>query len=284
MRNLLSAGFTRLWRSKAFWLSCMFLAGQVCLALWTDFMDHKQLGIVRSIDSCIFQFAMFLGLLMAVLCSLHLGTEYSDGTLRNKLIVGCKRRDIYVTNLIVLSTAAIVMCLSAIIPGLCMGVPLLGWFQMGTMKALVMMIGCLVLALCVTAILTLLSTLVTTRAVSAIVSLLMMLALMAVGVYSDSRLQAEPTITGMVITTTDEAGNIDWGNSVIQETPNPLYLPDGPVRDIYEFIHDFTPGGQMMQYASLSAQRPEMLIQYDAVIVIITTAIGIYLFKRKDLR
>lgn len=284
MRNLLSAGFTRLWRSKALWLSCVFLAGQTITAMHTRYNDRITLGVVNYIDGGFFSYVAFIGILIAVVCTLLLGAEYSDGAIRNKVVTGCKRRNIYLANLIVCSAAALIMSASSIISGLCVGVPLLGGFHMGAGRAVLFILGSLALALAYAAIFTLLAMLMTNRAVSAVAALLICLALMAFGVYVDSRLQAEPTIDGLVIHTTDEAGNIDWDNTVVEKEPNPLYLPEGPLRNAFDFLHDFTPGGQMMQYAAVSPKRPEVMIQYNAVIIIITTAIGVYLFKRKDLR
>ena len=284
MRNLISAGLNRLWRSKAFWLSCVFLAGETLTALRTRYNDRIELGVVNYIDGCFFSYVAFIGILIAMVCALLLGTDYSDGAIRNKVTVGCERRNIYLANLAVCSVAALAMCASAIIPGLCVGIPLLGSFHMGASRAVLFILGTLALALAYAAIFTLLSMLVTNRSVSAVAALLTALTLLAVGVYADSRLQAGPTIDGLVITTTDESGNIDWENSTTEKQPNPLYLPDGPLRNAYDFVHDFTPGGQVMQYASMSPKRPEIMIFYNAVIVIATTALGLFIFRRKDLK
>lgn len=37
----------------------------------------------------------FLGVVLAAFCSLYLGTEYQDGTLRNKVTAGYRREQIY---------------------------------------------------------------------------------------------------------------------------------------------------------------------------------------------
>ena len=284
MRNLLSAGLTRLWHSKTLWLSCLVLAAMDATAMWTRHRDRIELGVVNYIDGGFFCYVVLIGILAAVVSTLLLGTEYSDGTLRNKVVVGCKRRDIYLANLVLCSVASLLMCGAAIMAGLCVGLPLLGGFHMGAARAILFIVSTLALALGFTAIFTLLAMLVTNRTIAAVSALLLALTLMALGVYVDSRLQAEPTIDGMVIRTTDELGHIDWDNSVIEKEPNPLYLPEGPMRTFFEFLHDFTPGGQMMQYAAVSPKRPEVMIFYNVVIIALTTAIGLFLFKRKDLK
>lgn len=284
MRNLLSAGFTRLWRCKAFYLSCLVMALTGAMAMWTRYRDRVELGVVNYMDGGFFYYVVFLGILTAVVCALLLGVEYSDGTLRNKMVVGCRRRDIYLANLMVCSGAALILCAASILSGLCLGIPLLGGFHMGVPRALLFIAGTLSLAMAYAAIFTLLAMLVTNRAVSAVAAILLALALMAVGVYVDSRLQAEPTVDGLVIRTADEAGNIDWDNTLIEKEPNPLYIPEGPLRTFFDFLHDFTPGGQMMQYAAAAPKRAEVMIVYNLVIMAAATGLGLFLFRRKDLK
>lgn len=47
-----------------------------------------------------FIYALFVPLMVSLLTALFIGTDYSDGTMRNKLIAGHVRRKIYVANLI----------------------------------------------------------------------------------------------------------------------------------------------------------------------------------------
>lgn len=47
------------------------------------------------IDSAFFSVAIYIGIILSVFCSLFIRTEYSDGTIRNKLIVGQKRSAVY---------------------------------------------------------------------------------------------------------------------------------------------------------------------------------------------
>lgn len=51
-------------------------------------------------DSTIFIYALFVPLMVSLLTALFIGTDYSDGTMRNKLIAGHVRRKIYAANLI----------------------------------------------------------------------------------------------------------------------------------------------------------------------------------------
>ena len=50
-----------------------------------------------------------MGLVAAILTSMFIGSEYSDGTIRNKLVVGHSRMRIYLANLIVCSVACVLI-------------------------------------------------------------------------------------------------------------------------------------------------------------------------------
>ena len=106
MRNLLSAGFVRLWRSRALWLSCAVAAGYEIFSVLSRTPGVRE-GYTYSydLDGGFFLFSGLVGVLSALLCAFTVGPEYGYGALRNKLIAGHKRRDVYLTNLI-LSTAA----------------------------------------------------------------------------------------------------------------------------------------------------------------------------------
>lgn len=64
---------------------------------------------------------------------------------------------------------------------------------------------------------------------------------------------------------------------------NPNYLT-GTKRQVYEFLQDFTPGGQALQIASMDTDAPGRLAVYDAAILLLSTSCGIIFFRRKDLK
>ena len=277
MRNLLSAGFMRLWRSKVFWLSCLFLAGATVTAVWTRYSDKVQYGYVSNLDTAFLGYALFIAFLIPIVCALFIGVEYADGTVRNKMVCGHGRGNLYLSNLILCSAASLLMCTAAVAPGLCVGLPLLGGFAMGTTRAILFFFGVYALSLAWTALFTLLAMLVSSRTISVVAAMLLSLALIFAGAYLEGRLEAVPTIPTYTVTVN---GEIVEGEGY----PNPAYVPEGPVRDIFQFLRDFTPGGQTVQHVNQQAERPEVLIVYDAVLFVLSTGAGLLLFKRKDLK
>ena len=90
MSKLLSAGFIRLRKDKIFWIALIFMFGAGVFFPVMRYMDMQQSGYINNIDNGFFACALFIGIVMAVFCSLFIGTEYSDGTIRNKVVIGQK--------------------------------------------------------------------------------------------------------------------------------------------------------------------------------------------------
>lgn len=137
MNKLLSANFFRLRKNKCFWgsLAFMFVIGIASPLL--RYRDMKQSGYINNLDNGFFMCALFIGIILAVFCSLFIGTEHNDGTIRNKIIVGQKRETIYLSNMVTCSIIAITMCIVFFVPYLSVGIPLLGFF-VADMKMIVM--------------------------------------------------------------------------------------------------------------------------------------------------
>lgn len=106
MRNLLHANLRRMVRSKAFLLAVLVelaYTAFVVLVCW----DHYAAGTAKyTLESVLTAGYGLMGylpiptLIVAPLLSVHLGADYSDNTLRNKLIVGHTRTEVYLADLL----------------------------------------------------------------------------------------------------------------------------------------------------------------------------------------
>lgn len=277
MRSLLSAGFVRLWRSKTLWLSCAFLAAGTVIAIWTRYSDRIRYGYSSNLDTAFLGYALFIAFLIPIVCTLFIGTDYADGTIRNKVICGHGKNSLYLSNLILCCVGSLIMCTAAVVPGLALGLPLLGGFAMGPARTVLFFTGVYTLSLVWTALFTFLAMLVSSRTITAVAAMLLSLALLSAGAYLEGRLEARPTVQGYTLSVNGEVVEAE-------ESPNPAYLPEGPVRDAIQFLSDFTPGGQTLQHIQRTADRPALLIAYDGIIFAIATAAGVLLFRRKDLK
>lgn len=275
MSRLLSANFMRIKRSGVFWLCTAFMAG---LALVVQYFNYREIckGLSPALESDLFAYVPFSGIVAAVFISLFLGTEYSDGTIRNKVVIGHSRTSIYLSNLITTAVCAVVMCVIYLAVYSLVGIAAVGSFTAGAGELLKQVLCSLALASAFDAIFTLMALLNQNKAAAAVLCVLLAFVLLFAGSYTNNRL-AEPEFDGGYYM--DETGVLQEA----EETKNPRYL-DGTERKIYEFANDFLPGGQSIQIASGGAPEPWKLMGYSGVILAVVTAAGIRAFGRKNLR
>lgn len=113
MRNLLCANLRRMVRSRAFLIALLAELAYTALAVlscWDHCAagDQYTLEYVFTAGYVLLSYLPISTLILAPLLSLYLGADYSSGTLRNKLIVGHTRREVYLADLLacVLTAAA----------------------------------------------------------------------------------------------------------------------------------------------------------------------------------
>lgn len=274
MSKLLAANFIRLQKDKFFWIGMVFMFAAGIFFPVMRYMDMRQSQTINNIDDGFFGCALFIGVIMAVFCSLFIGTEHSDGTIRNKVIIGQKRVSIYLANFIISSIVSIVMCVMFFIPFLCIGIPLLGFFEMDIKIVLLFTVTVFMLAIAFSSIFTLISMLNHNKAVTAVICILLAFLLLIAGAQLNNMLSQPETIMGLTVTENGQE---------YQELPNPNALDEGG-RKIVQFFYDFLPGGQVIQCASLGVENLPLLPVYSLVIIILTTGAGAIFFKKKELK
>ncbi len=274
MSKLFSANFMRLKKDKFFWIGMAFMFAAGIFFPVMRYMDMKQTGSINNIDNGFFACALFIGIIMAVFCSLFIGTEYSDGTIRNKIVIGHKRTSLYFTNFITSAIVSIAMCMMFFLPYLCIGVPLLGFFEMDMKLVLLFSFATLTLSAAFSSIFTLISMLSHNKTITAILCILLAFLLLFAGAWMNKMLSEPETNMGLVMTKTGQE---------YEEIPNPKYLEDKE-RNIVQFFYDFIPGGQVVQCMSLEAINIVRLPIYSLIIAIFTTLAGVIVFKKKDLK
>lgn len=274
MSKLLSAGFIRLRKDKIFWIALIFMFGAGVFFPVMRYIDMQKSGYINNIDNGFFACALFIGVVMAVFCSLFIGTEYSDGTIRNKVVIGQKRTSIYLSNLIICALVSVVMCAAFFIAYLCIGIPSLGFFEMDIKQVLLFTLAVFVLAIAFASIFTLISMLNHNKAITAVVCILLAFLLLFAGAQFNKMLNEPETNMGLMMT--------DNGQEY-QEIPNPNYL-EGGERKVVQFLYDFVPGGQALQCVSLEANNITVLPAYSLIIIVLTTGFGVFFFKKKELK
>ena len=275
MRNLLSVGLFRMVRSKLFYILLALTALVMAYVYYNTY--RVQLGPDFSqLDLYFFQFINANIVSAAVFCPLFLSSEYGDGALRNKLMVGRTRPQIYLANLTVNCLYGTAACLAAVVTGLCVGVPLLGWFQnAGPGKILLYVLLALATTWVCAALYTFLSMVVASRGVAITLCILLAFGLILLGQYLYLALSQEEVLTALFYT--------DTGEMAVSEQPNPAYLT-GFARQVYQFFYELTPGGQAYQILGMSAQSPLRILGYSGLVFVLVTGLGLAIFQKKDVK
>ncbi len=282
MKKLLSSGFSRLLHSKIFWLGILVQSG---LAVWACIARYYDSALLPGMgydnpDYLLFIAAMYTPVLVAVFISMFIGTEYADGTMRNKVVVGHARLNIYLSNLIVCVVAVLLMHLAYIGVVLALGLPLLGGFVEISTKTLVVFFFCsLATEVALTALMLVGAMLIPNKAVSAIVAMLLGLGLLMAAMTIQSMLNAPETVTAFL--GVDEMGKFIWS----EPYPNPKYLT-GARRQLFQFLHELLPGGQLITIGQ-SPTLPENVWHlpfYSLLLTVIATLGGTLAFWKKDLK
>lgn len=275
MIKLLSADFLRLKQNKVFW------GGLILMAAWGAFMpvkmhaDAVQSGYVDRIENGFFACAMFVGVVLAVFCSLFMGTEYHDGTIRNKIITGGRRSAIYLANAAVSFTAGFALCAAYLLPYLCLGVPVMGAFSAPGKMILLTELTVLLLAAAFSSVFTCVAMTCQNKAATAVICILLAFGSLMTGMVLNQMLEAPET--HIVYSLGDD------GELASSEAPNPKYL-EGTKREIVQTLYDINPGGQAIQCAGMTAVNPFRLPFYSLGIIALSTGVGCVLFQRRDLK
>lgn len=248
MGKLLSANFQRLWLNGTFWVTVLVIIGlesTFCLKL-----DDQ--GSYPA-DMLLLFFFQLMGVVIAVFSSLFNGTEYQDGTIRNKLVVGHKRSHVYFANLVTGFAAVTILFLAGVITGSVMGGLLYEPVQneLGTI-VLAGGIGWLA-CLAFTALFNLVGMLSASKATTAVICILSAFILMF---YSLSHYQQ--LIRPGVVT--------------------------GTKRATYQFLLDLNPNGQLLQAMSYDVDAVGRMILFSSAVVVLCSAIGVFFFRKKDLK
>lgn len=286
MSKLLRSNFARLWKSRIFWLGMLFSAGLSALLVFARYEDIKrhyeiyaiQDASYRNADSLIFIGGLYLIFAAAVFIGVFVGTEYSDGTLRNKLIIGHSRSSIYISNLIVCTVAGIIMHLTYIILTILLGNLILEDSTLGFKKFLLLTLMGTAAMIAVSSLLVMISMLIHSKSAGSVVILILTMIMLCATMSITQRLSAPEYY--------DAYSYIDetTGKPVVVEKEKNTHYLTGTKRKVYEFLDDFIPTSQLYKAASLDSSKLDIALIYDGIIILITTTAGIAVFRRKNLK
>ncbi len=274
MINLLNAGFTRLRKNKLFWILNTFILALALFMIYTRYNDMKLYNEAIEVEQIMFNYSTIVGIVISIFTSLFLGVEYSDGIIRNKINIGHKRINVYLSNLIIVSLTSLFSYILFMLIVAAIGIPLFGNFTM-KISSFFATIGCiLATTIAYSSIFTFIAMMISNKSITAVVSILLAFGLMMIAMTCFNIILAPEYV---------ESASIVNGETKIEKMPNPKY-PSETKKKIYQFLLDINPAGQMFQLAGRTSPNIKILPIYSLSIIIIFTGTGLFLFKKKELK
>ena len=231
-------------------------------------------GYVMSLDDYYFNQAPLIGAFLALLISMFLGTEFSEGTIRNKLCIGHKRNEIFLSNFILCALAAMALTVVWLLTSVLL-FWMIGSLEMGVSE----FIGCIFVAIgfaiSFTALYTVIGSLSSNKAMTVICTFAVFIIFAMAASALFDRLSEPELNEGMMLVGTQLVE--------MEPTPNPLYL-SGAIRTVCEVALNLLPTGQALLLSEVAIEYPVRAIALSAVFTIVTLLVGSMLFRRKDIK
>lgn len=275
MRKLLAASFSRLWKEKIFWFVFLIMSiGSVCFN-WIGYNEINNPQIY--VEDMIFCMLPMSGFVFALFISMRLGTEFEEHTIRNKLVVGYNRTQIYFAEYITCMVASIIllgiMLLFATVFGLLLSLE----FQSGWMEIVFLLFCCVLIASVFSAMFVGISMNVGAKATSLVVSIVFLFAILLLASFCINALAEGPMAYSNVVITAENG--VEFGDLI----ENPAYI-DGTQRTVYELIADILPTGQTIQMNNLEFERAVRWPVFSLIMLVIATVAGYLPFRKRDIR
>ena len=276
MRNVFAANRMRLRKSRALWVCMGIVFLFTVYMVLSGYNSSLRYGSEMALEDYIFGVLPFGGLVLSAFFALFLGTEFGDGTVRNKIIAGRSKAEIYLANLLTCFLGCTAIFLAWTIGGF-VGLPFFGLWKIGAKAYLVKMIVDYVSALSLTALLVPVCHLIANKATCAVVSIFTDFGILLAGSYFYNAL-CEPEMVQEYITISQEEGVV-FGDLV----PNPAYI-GGRLRTVYQWMLNLLPSGQQIWVADEPVTEPVKMCLWSLAVIAAATGIGLALFRRKELK
>ena len=275
MRKLITASFSRLWKEKLFWLVFAFMSiGSVCCN-WLNYNEVINPQIY--LEDVLFSMLPMSCFVFALFISMRLGTEFEEHTIRNKLVVGYHRTQVYFAEYITCMVASIILLGIMLLFSMSFGLLLSLEFQSDWYELVFLLFCCAMIVSVFSAIYVGISMNVGSKAISLVVSIVFVFAILLLASFCINALEEEPTAYSNITITVEDG--VQFGDLI----ENPAYV-DGTQRTVYELIADILPTGQTIQLHNLDFERAARWPVFSLMMLVIATVAGYIPFRKRDIR
>ena len=293
MIKLLKGDFIRLFKGKIFWLGVIFMFGFASVAVYTKWDDLRNYpDYYTPPDGILLAGTLYISIVIAVFIGTFIGTDYSNGTIRNKHIIGHSRTEMYLSNMIVCVTASVIIHLVyiAVIVGAA-SVGITRKFEMSVGSVASQIIISIISVVAISAILLFVSMLISSRSAGVVTAIILsILMILAASMIDNALREVEYFDPGYTIVAAEDGSFVP-----VQQDPveNPNYMT-GTKRKVFEFINDVLPVNQICQMVfgkptEISETNEEnnvnsFLPLYSLALTAVMTTVGVLIFRKKDLK
>ncbi len=271
MIKLLKAGLFRLKKDIIFWLFIFLTIG---VAGFTLFRYSSNEGV--NLDKIITEFVMYIGFFIAIFVSIFVGKEYSEGIIRNKIIVGHSRISIFLSNLLISIIVSLLCELIYIIIVYLIGLPLFGQMQMSFSQFALVLLNTVLVIISFCSIFNFIAMVCSEITISTTICIILFIAMfIAEGSFAltaTSKKYIEHTFF-------DENGN----KHIISQELNPNYPGDEKVKQA-RIIYLSIPQGQAMEIGGNDLKYMKQMPIYSTILIGIVNILGVYIFYKKELK
>lgn len=288
MYKLLNASFYRLRKNKIF-LGLVILTIIIAVfMLVSEYLNNIKYSSVFGISSnttdiLLTNFINIIGFFIAIFTSLFVGAEYSDGTIRNKIVAGHSRKNIYLSNLIVSIIVGLILEFIYLIIISIVAIPLFGSIQMTFSQFAFILLDMIMIIIAYSSIFNFIALICSNITISTVSSLLLILIMFVIDMLLSPTANSTEYIQKNKVM--DEQGNItyeivkneDYLGKIIQTTCKTI-INFNPVSQAIEI------SGNKINMNEEDFNNMKVYPLYSLGLIIIITAIGIYLFNIKELK
>lgn len=285
MLKLIKAGLCRVKCNKIYHICNFAVIFFILLNLfsdWSAYNNHSDLP-VSSFPRHLFDGINRIVISASVFISLYLGTDYKNGTMRNKLAVGNARTRVYISNFIVCFTALLFTLAVSVATVFAFGklfMPAEFFPEVG--KLIPSILVCIPIMAAIAALNVILATLINSSTISAAVAILSAFILLTASLIIHDSLSAPEYVDKEQLESIGISAEENTESGELVE--NPYYIK-GTKRKIYKFVDTILPSSQILTISEdVSNKKIADIACLDMISAIVICGAGCVCFRRKDLK
>ena len=277
MTKLWSACFSRLRKDRIFWLAMLGMTlGSVCLGCLNYQSSLRYTSDPIYVEDVLFNLFPMVPFVCAGFISLHLGTEFDENTIRNKLIVGHTKTQVFFASYLTCMAASLLLLFGILLFSSVTGYFLFRKFLMDRTQLMFLIVCCVLCTMVFSAICVAFSMNVHKKAACVVLTVLFMFGILFLASYLEGALlEAEMVYDGVTIS----MDGVQFGDLV----PNPAYV-GGTARTVMEWVFDMLPTGQAIQMNNMTFDRCLRWPWLSVIMLAAATLSGYLPFRNRDIR